>query len=166
MIKEFAENLIENFRENQELPITRSQAIESVIDLMGCTDEMYNQWESFTLDRDISFEEFSVKLNDCLLRIHKQNHMVYFVRFTYFTDSGSGYFKLLFASLSDANTAIEKHKNIWAWRLTEKDGTVPRGPMEHINRTAISKEVEAPRSSQDWVDFINRNVITQKKQRT
>tara|TARA_R110001583_G_scaffold2660_3_gene18778 strand:+ start:207 stop:449 length:243 start_codon:yes stop_codon:yes gene_type:complete len=72
MIKEFAENLIENFRENQELPITKSEAIQSVIDLMGCTDEMYNLWESFTLDRDISYDEFSGKLNDCLLQIYNQ----------------------------------------------------------------------------------------------
>lgn len=72
MIKEFAENLIENFRENEEQPITRSQAIESVIDHIGCTDEMYNQWESFSIDRDISYDEFSGKLNDCLLQIYNQ----------------------------------------------------------------------------------------------
>ena len=72
MIEEFAENLIENFRENQEQPITGSQAIESVIDHIGCTDEMYNQWESFSIDRDISYDEFSGKLNDCLLQIYNQ----------------------------------------------------------------------------------------------
>ena len=45
---------------------------ESVIDHIGCTDEMYNQWESFSIDRDISYDEFSGKLNDCLLQIYNQ----------------------------------------------------------------------------------------------